>query len=156
MQPTLLTEPTSLSEPSREPSANLGRLPVLAEHAVDEYGGTLFENDPRADWCDAERTALTELFAQTLECLARLRLDLGDIDAAEKAAQRLLREDRCRESAHRVVMACYARRGRRDLIARQFRRCVSMLETELDVAPSNETVRLYRELTATSHTAVVN
>jgi DNA-binding SARP family transcriptional activator len=140
-------------------AASVGRLQtalLLAQHAVDEYGGSLFENDPRTDWCDAERTALTELFAQTVECLARLRLELGDIDAAESAAQRLLQEDRCRESAHRLLMACYATRGRRDLIARQFRRCVSVLETDLDVAPSVETVQLYRDLTATSDPADPN
>jgi DNA-binding SARP family transcriptional activator len=123
---------------------------VQAQRAVDEYGGPLFEGDPMAEWCNAERIALTELFLQNLECLARLNLDRADVDAAEFALRRLLREDGCRESAHRLLMVCYGRRNQRDLIARQFRRCIRTLEKELDVAPSDETVQLYRQLTDAS------
>jgi DNA-binding SARP family transcriptional activator len=117
-----------------------------AQRAVDEYGGPLFDGDAVADWCNTERTALSELFMQTLECLARLHLDQAAVDAAERALQRLLWEDACRESAHRLLMVCYARRNQRDRIARQFRRCTKTLEEELDVAPSDETVQLYRQL----------
>jgi DNA-binding SARP family transcriptional activator len=119
---------------------------VEAQRAVDEYGGPLFEGDAAADWYITERTALAELFVQTLEHLARLHLDRADVGAAERTLQRLLGEDACRESAHRLLMVCYGRRNQRDLIARQFRRCTRTLEKELDIAPTSETVRLYRQL----------
>jgi DNA-binding SARP family transcriptional activator len=123
---------------------------VHARRAVDEYGGPLFEGDTVADWCTAERAAMSELFMQTLERMARLYLDWADIDGAQHALQRLLWEDGCRESAHRLLMVCYARRNQRDSIVRQFRRCTRTLKEELDVAPSDETVRLYRQLTDAS------
>lgn len=118
-----------------------------AQHAVEEYRGPLFDGDYTADWWAAESAALADLFAQTLESLAGLHLDRGEVGAAQGAVQRLLREDGCRESAHRLLMVCYASRNQRDLVARQYRRCITELREKLDIAPSTETVRLFRHLT---------
>jgi DNA-binding SARP family transcriptional activator len=104
---------------------------VEAQRAVEEYRGPLFEGDPTADWCATERATLANIFAQTLELLAGLYLDHGDVDAAQRAAQRLLDNDRCRESAHRLLMACHARRNQRDQVVRQYRMCVTELHDEL-------------------------
>jgi DNA-binding SARP family transcriptional activator len=120
---------------------------VQAQLAVDEYRGVLFEDDPNANWCEPERAALADMFAQTLELQGDLYLGHGDTAAAQRAAQRLVDEDSCRESAHRLLMACHARRGQRDQIVRQYRRCVTILQDELDITPSTETVRLFRQLT---------
>ena len=126
-----------------------GEAMVAFRGAVAAYAGPLFEGDPAADWFANERTALHELFLQVLEGLAGLLLDAGDVDEAQHALERLLREDGCRESAHRLLMSCFARRGQRDLVARQFQRCRTRLATELDITPSAETFDLFRELTAT-------
>lgn len=115
--------------------------------AVDTYRGPLLEGEPSADWCAAEREALAERFRRTLQTLAELHLSAGEVEEAERVVQRLLRDDACRESAHRLLMICYARHHQLDLVARQFRRCIALLGDELDIAPSIETVRLYRELT---------
>ncbi len=120
---------------------------AMLERAVSAYGGPLFEGDPAADWFLAERTALHELFLQVLERLSGLLMDRGDIDGAQRALERLLRADGCRESAHRLLMTCFARRGQRDLVARQFQRCIERLEVDLDITPSTETVDLFRTLT---------
>jgi DNA-binding SARP family transcriptional activator len=117
------------------------------ERAVSAYGGPLFEGDPVADWFLAERTALHELFLQVLERLAGLLMERGDIDGAQRTLERLLRKDGCRESAHRLLMSCFARRGQRDLVARQFQRCIARLQADLDITPSTETVDLFRTLT---------
>lgn len=123
---------------------------AVLERAVSAYGGPLFAGDPAADWFLPERTALHELYLQVLERLARLRAERGDLDGAQRALERLLREDGCRESAHRLLMSCFARRGQRDLVARQYQRCTARLDAELDIAPSAETVDLFRELTSAS------
>jgi DNA-binding SARP family transcriptional activator len=123
---------------------------AMLEHAVSAYGGPLFAGDPAADWFLPERTALHELYLQVLERLARLRAERGDLDGAQRALERLLREDGCRESAHRLLMSCFARRGQRDLVARQYQRCTARLDEELDITPSAETVDLFRELTSAS------
>jgi DNA-binding SARP family transcriptional activator len=136
-------EASQLLVASGQPDAAL----LQAQRAVDEYRGHLFDGDPNADWCATERAALADMFAQTLELLAQLQLNRGEVDAAQRAAQRLLHQDSCRESAHRLLMACHAQRNQRDQIVRQYRRCVTTLHDELDVAPSTETVRLFRQLT---------
>src|SRR5262245_6742483 len=134
---------SQLAAASGQPAAAL----VHAQLAIQEYNGELFEDDLSADWCDNERAALADMFAQTLELQAELFLDRGDVDAAQRAAQRLVDQDGCRESAHRLLMTCHARRNQRDQIVRQYRRCVTKLHEELDVAPSTETVRLFQQLT---------
>jgi DNA-binding SARP family transcriptional activator len=123
-----------------------GTVAVL-ERAVSAYGGPLFDGDPAADWFLPERTALQELFLQVLERLATLLAEQGDVDGAQHALERLLREDDCRESAHRLLMRCFARRGQRDLVARQFQRCAARLDADLDITPSAETVDLFHALT---------
>jgi DNA-binding SARP family transcriptional activator len=117
------------------------------ERAVSAYAGPLFDGDPGADWFLPERTALHELFLQVLERLAGLLAERGDLDGAQSALERLLREDGCRESAHRLLMNCFASRGQRDLVARQFQRCIARLDTDLDITPSAETVDLFHALT---------
>ncbi len=123
---------------------------AMLERAVSAYGGPLFAGDPAAGWFVPERTALHELYLQVLERLARLRAGRGDLDGAQRALERLLREDGCRESAHRLLMSCFARRGQRDLVARQYQRCAARLDADLDITPSAETVDLFRELTSAS------
>jgi len=120
---------------------------IEAQSAIDEYRGHLFDGEPNADWCVTERAVLADAYAQTLELLAELHLRRGEIDAAQYTTQRLLDHDGCRESAHRLLMICYANQNQNDKIARQYRRCVTQLHDELDIAPSTETVRLFRQLT---------
>ena len=129
-----------------------GRVPIseavaALERAVSAYAGPLFDGDLAADWFLPERTALHELFLQVLERLAGLLAERGDLDGAQSALERLLREDGCRESAHRLLMSCFASRGQRDLVARQFQRCIARLDTDLDITPSAETVDLFHALT---------
>lgn len=131
------------SEDHKNPA---GPVAVL-ERAASAYGGPLFDGDPAADWFQPERTALQELFLQVLERLATLLAERGDVDGAQHTLERLLREDGCRESAHRLLMSCFARRGQRDLVARQFQRCAARLDTDLEITPSAETVDLFRALT---------
>lgn len=124
-----------------------GDAVAVLERAVSAYGGPLFDGDPAADWFLPERTALLELFLQVLERLARLLAERGDLDGAQRALELLLREDGCRESAHRLLMNCFARRGQRDLVARQFQRCTARLDADLEITPSAQTVDLFHALT---------
>ena len=44
-------------------------------------------------------------------------------------------------------MRCYASQHQQQLVGRQFRLCVAALRDELGVAPSGETIQLFRALT---------
>jgi DNA-binding SARP family transcriptional activator len=128
---------------------NTGHAIEGYEAAVRLWRGPLFENDPESDWFAGEQRSLHELYLQALDELADLYLANHNVRAAAGTAQRILEEDECRESAHRVLMRCYSRQHQQSLIARQFQLCVATLRREFSLSPTDETVRLFRALTAT-------
>lgn len=128
-----------------------GRAIMSYQRATELYRGALFEDDPNRDWFASEQRSLQELYLRALEELAALQMDGQDVESARRSAQRVLDEDACRESAHRLLMRCYSRLQQRSLIVRQFRLCISALRAELSVSPAEETVRLFEELTMGDH-----
>src|SRR5262249_4624910 len=125
-------------------------------HAIEQYNGALrlwrgplLENDPDYDWSAGEQWNLHELYVHALEEMADLHVAVRNFGAAADMAQRILEEDACRESAHRILMHCYSRQHQQSLIARQFQLCVDALRREFSLSPTDETVRLFRTLTAT-------
>ena len=65
---------------------------------------------------------------------------------AIELAHRLIALDPLEESAHRALMAHWARQGRKDLALGQYLACVSLLERELGTTPQPETERLAAEI----------
>jgi DNA-binding SARP family transcriptional activator len=120
----------------------------LYESAVAMYRGELFEDDANTEWFDAERRSLQEHLLQALDELTALHLCTGNVEAARNTALRVLRQDACRESAHRFLMRCYSQRHQHSLVARQFRLCTTTLRAELGISPADETVSLFSELRA--------
>lgn len=115
--------------------------------AVDLYRGSLFEDDSTCEWHLTEQRHLQEVYLQALERLGELFLNIGDLTKAAEAAERALTTDRCRESAHRLLMRCYAGQHQQQLVSRQFQLCVTALRDELGVTASARTFRLFEELT---------
>ena len=60
----------------------------------------------------------------------------------------MLALDNCWERAYRHLMLAYAQLGDHGQLARTYQRCVDTLRSELDVAPSLETEKLYHTLTS--------
>jgi DNA-binding SARP family transcriptional activator len=107
----------------------------------------------RGDLCtvsDVQALMLCEaLRAEYLRLLA----ELGDYYFAGQDftnclmyAQRLLASDPCREDAHRLIMQCYMRQGRRAQALHQYRVCENILRTEFDVMPEAATLDLYQQI----------
>lgn len=119
-----------------------------AASATELYAGPLFEDDPATEWFAAERQWLRERHLDLLELEVGLRLDVGDVDVARVTAGRILCEDQCRESGHRLLMRCYARQNQGDLLTRQYQQCVNTLDRQLGIGPTTETIRLYHDLTS--------
>ena len=98
------------------------------------------------DWLADQRTRLRALACDRLGRLAAARAAAGAVDDAIETARRLLTLDPANEEAHRLLMALYARAGRRSAAVRQYEACVAALERHLGVTPSAETIRLREAL----------
>lgn len=120
------------------------------EKAVQLYRGPLFEDDVSSDWYLAEQRHLSGLYLEALESLSEIYLDLGEVMSAQSFGRLALTSDPCCESAHRLLMRCYASEHRQELVTRQYRLCVDALRDELGVSPGEETLRLFRDLTSFS------
>ena len=118
--------------------------------AVQLYRGPLFEDDPAGDWFRPEQRHLEELYLQTLEHLATVYFDWGKLPEAVRFGQLAVVTDPCCEPMHRLLMRCFGSQHQQQLVCRQYRSCVDALRDELGVPPGEETVQLFRDLTATA------
>ncbi len=115
--------------------------------AVELYRGPLLEDELQGEWYLDERRVVEERCLAAKEALARLRLEADELSVAIALGEDVLRTDPCRESAHRLLMRCFALQQQGQLVARQYRRCHEALGRELGLRPAGETRRLYQELT---------
>jgi len=99
-------------------------------------------------WLAGERDRLRAGAIHALDGLVAIYLKTGAAERAARAATRLLALDPLREDVHRLLMRLHARGGRRAAALRQYQVCASALRRDLDVAPEDVTVDLYREILA--------
>ena len=118
------------------------------ESALAAYGGELLPEDRYEDWCAERREDLRALQIQLLLALAEAHQERGADSASAARLREVLQHDPTREDAHRRLMALYASLGAREEAVRQFRVCEATLRRELDLAPEQATVELYREIQA--------
>jgi DNA-binding SARP family transcriptional activator len=118
------------------------------QQAVRLYRGPLFEDDRDGDWYLPEQHRLKELYLHALQNLAEIHLDIRDLAAAVQLGQLALSADKCCESAHRLLMRCYALQHQQQLVSRQYHLCSAALHDELGVSPGADTVQLFHSLTS--------
>jgi DNA-binding SARP family transcriptional activator len=118
---------------------------ALAERC---YDGDYLEDSPYEEWAIDERERLRLLYVDVGNRLAEQHLAADDVAATLAVSRRVLCRDPCDENAHRRIMRCYGAAGRRNMLIRQYRRCVASLETMYGIGPSPETIRLYESLIA--------
>jgi LuxR family maltose regulon positive regulatory protein len=104
---------------------------ALYQKALDLYRGPYLPGMD-ADWVLVEREKFWRSYAETAIRVAKHYLKTGEYEQALNLGQRVLDQDRCTESAHRLIMRAYARQA---------------LEEELGIAPSPQTVKLFQTLT---------
>lgn len=126
-------------------------LPHL-ERAADQYRGDFlagFSLRNAPDFDDWSRTVAESYRLEIAEALERLtigRAAVGDYRGAVDAAHRWIDLDSLHEPAHRNLMLLTAWAGDRSGSIDAYRRCVSILSTELGVAPLEETTELYEAI----------
>jgi len=119
---------------------------TLLEDALALYQGDYLEGI-YADWCAVERERLRGRYLATLETLADLYAERGELQRAMDLYQTILAQDLYQEMAHRGLMRCYYRLGDRAAAIRQYQICAKTMREELGVGPMSETEELYLQIT---------
>lgn len=86
----------------------------------------------------------------TMLRLAELYFSKDRWDEAVKISHDILTIDACHEPAFRMLMQCHAARGSRAAAQAVYQRCCNILREDLDVAPSEETVKLWQMISKTN------
>ena len=100
------------------------------------------------EWAQYQRASYAGGVTGLLTRLCRLKSEAGEHGKATELALRLLNLDRLSDEAHRVLMQVLMRAGRHASALQHYRDCVRLLQHELGVAPSPETVSLARQIEA--------
>jgi two-component SAPR family response regulator len=94
------------------------------------------------DWCCEIRESLSTTMSSLLLKEAQYQAATNSLNKAEELYERLLRFDPLDERAHRGIMWCRAKGSDRSGALRQLRECHDVLQQELGVDPSPETLAL--------------
>lgn len=123
------------------------RCPETIEQGLALYQGRFLEGT-EAPWVLPRREALHQTFLDQLDQLAQRHVGARRREQAIAWYQRGLEIDPLAEVCYRRLMAAYLQLGRRAEGLMVYRRCRTMLETHMGVAPSKETEMLARQLRA--------
>jgi DNA-binding SARP family transcriptional activator len=123
------------------------RLRLLRE-ARSRWHGEPLPKDRFEDWAAAWRSRLVDRYVAVLGRLATALGDAGEPHAQIDVARELVEIDPHDEAAHRLLMAAYARTGRRGQALRQYLACRRALVDGLGVEPSRETAGVHARILA--------
>ncbi len=98
------------------------------------------------EWALLKREWLHRQAVEGLSCLAAYHERRRDYALARQYVWRLVELDPWREEAHRQLMRLLALDGQRSAALAQYETCCRMLEQELGVPPTAETVALYERI----------
>jgi DNA-binding SARP family transcriptional activator/predicted ATPase len=127
------------------------RSAASLEQAVALYRGELLSGfslreEHFEQWMSAERRRFHERAVQAFSELVSHYARAERSDRGIAIAERLLALDPLLEWAHRALIELYLRTGRREAALRQYQECARILNSELGIAPTEETQRLAREI----------
>jgi DNA-binding SARP family transcriptional activator len=127
---------------------------AMAAYGIAEglYQGDFLEEDLYEDWPSLQREQMRNMYMDIIDRLGEYYVQQGEYTPAIALCQKVLAQDNCYEAAHRRLMRCYLAQEQRHLAVRQYQTCVQALKEELDLAPVEETVALYRRITTGYYT----
>jgi DNA-binding SARP family transcriptional activator len=117
------------------------------EQAVELYKGDFLAGWYQ-EWALIEVERLRSLFLQALSDLMTCYREQDRAQAALNAGLKIVQNDPLREDVHLTVMKLYALLGQRQAALQQFRTCQTILQDELDLAPTAEMLTLHEQLRA--------
>ena len=95
-----------------------------------------------ADWLERLRRRMADVRLRSLESLAEVWIAQGDAALAARDAAEAIELDPYRESAHRLLIRAHLTAGDRGAAARALEGCRRVLEEELGITPSQDTLDL--------------
>jgi DNA-binding SARP family transcriptional activator len=116
------------------------------EAACRLYTGPFLPEDLYADWPLIQREQLRQAYLTMCGALAGHYLEVGHFEDAVKWASAMLKENRCDEVAHRLLIRVYAAEGRRSEALRQYQHCERVVAEELGMPLMPETVNLFHTI----------
>lgn len=117
------------------------------DQAIQLYQGDLLEGWYQ-DWCLCERERLQSNYLLMLDKMMNYCEAQEKFETGLSYGLRVLRYDRARESTHRRLMRLHYLSGNRTAALRQYDHCVTALNEELGVRPSNRTRTIYEKMRA--------
>ena len=128
-------------------SNNIDNKISWQQRAIDLFRGP-YLLDLDSPWASYERARLADEYITAVEELARLYLNVNQLEKSVATCQLGINLDQCNEVLYTILMRTYAALGDRASIARVYQMCKSALITELGLAPSSETHTVFMELTS--------
>lgn len=122
-------------------------LRSILETAWSSYRGDFLET-LRSAWVRAEREEQRRNYLVVLRRLAALLHVEPEASGLEDVLRTILVADPIAEDAHVALMRLYSRRGRADLVRRQYDRMCRVLMDDLGLQPMDRTVREVERLVA--------
>jgi DNA-binding SARP family transcriptional activator len=141
----LSNAPFTLDVADFENAISLANSSAALKKAVDLYRGDLLPGC-YDDWILPEREYLRQTFGEALERLLLLLEGEQDYPTAIHYAHRLLWHDPLHETTYRHLMLLHTLNGDRADALRVYQTCVTVLQRELAVEPSQITCDLYERL----------
>jgi predicted ATPase/DNA-binding SARP family transcriptional activator len=136
-----------VTEALRLPADASGRLPLLAR-ALETARGEFLEQEPVGDWHLEIRERLARLWRDAAHACGALLASGGELAAAAEVLRALVVRDPLDEEGCRELMRVLARAGERSEALRLHRRLAVLLDSELQVAPDDETEALAGRIAA--------
>jgi len=118
----------------------------VLKQGLSLYRGDFLEN-ARDEWSETLRSRLAECHLKGLQMLARCYLQLGDAEAAELVARRILSSDDLREEAHATLVEALEGQGRKVDALRHCQEAMRHLHIEIGLASPATLGALQKRLT---------
>lgn len=110
------------------------------------YRGDYLEEEAYSEWTQLERARLKESYLELLRVMGTLHERQGSYREAAQLYRLALTQEPGREEIHRLLIRALIHLGARTEAAQQLQRCIEILQTELDMPPSPETLALRESL----------
>ena len=98
------------------------------------------------EWVIVNRETYQRMMSDVLRNLISYHERQKEFDQACKYGERLIALEPWSESSHRTLMRLLAMNGKRSAALKQYHDCVEMLDNELGVTPTSETIELFEQI----------